>query len=103
MSNGSSDGSGNDKRQAKGGLLVPQVFGEVFLVGDSFGNKDEVEGEGWVWITDIDEVGDVLVALEELLDVVNGGGEGISLELGGRHSKVGVDLQKAGWLVASVR
>jgi len=92
MSNGSSDGGSNDKGRAESGSSVPQVFGEVFLVGDSFGNKNEVEGEGQVWVAGVDEVGDILVALEELLDVVNGRGESVSLELGGRHSEVRVDL-----------
>jgi len=103
MSNGSSNGGSNDEGQAEGGSLIPQVFSEVLFIGDGFGDKDEVEGEGWVWVTGVDEVGGVLVALEELPDVVDGRREGIGLELGGRHNEVGVDLQKAGWLVASVR
>jgi len=85
MSNGSSNGGSDDEGQAKSGSSVPQVFSEVLFIGDSFSDEDEVEGEGRVWITGINEVGDVLVAHEEPPDVVNGGGEGISLEVGRRH------------------
>ena len=98
-----SNGSGNDEGRAKRGPLVPQVFGEVLFVGDGFGDEDEIKGEGWVWVTDIDKVGDVLVAHEEPPDIVNGSGKGISLEVRGRHGKGGVELRKAGWLVANVR
>jgi len=59
--------------------------------------------EGWVRVAGVDEIRNVLVAHEEPLDVVDGGGESISLKVGGRHGKGGVELQKAGWLVASVR
>jgi len=93
-----SNGSSNDEGQAESSSSVPQVFSEVFLIGNSFGNKDKVEGEGWVWVADVDEVRDVLVALEELLDVVDGRGECVGLKLGGRHGGVGVGLRKAGWL-----
>jgi len=48
--------------------------------------------EGWVRVTGIDKVGDVLVAHEEPPDVVNGGREGISLEVGRRHGKGGVEF-----------
>jgi len=58
--------------------------------------------EGWVRIAGVDEVGNVLVAHEEPPDVVDGGGKGVGLEVGGKHGK-GVELRKAGWLVASVR
>jgi len=103
MSNGSSDGGGDNEGRAEGSSLIPQVLGEVLLIGDGFGNKDKVEVEGRVWVTGIDKVGNVLVAHEEPPDVVNGGGEGVSLETGGRHGERGVELRKAGWLVASVR
>ena len=56
MSNGSGNGSGNDEGRAEGSSLVPQVFGEVFLVGNGFGDEDEVKVEGWVWITGIDKI-----------------------------------------------
>jgi len=63
-----------------------------------------VEVEGGVRVTGLNKVGDVLVAHEEPSDVVDGsGGEGVSLEARGRHGEGGVELQKAGWLVASVR
>jgi len=48
MSNGSSDGGSDNEGRTEGGSSVPQVFGEVFLVGDSLGDKDEVEGEGQI-------------------------------------------------------
>jgi len=103
MSNGSGNGGGDDKGRAKRGSSIPQVFGEVFLVGDGFGDEDEVEMESGVRVASVDKVGDVLVAHEEPPDVVNGGGKGVSLETGGRHGEGGVELRKAGWLVASVR
>jgi len=90
MSNGSGDSGSDDEGRAKGGLSVPQVFGEVLFIGNGFGDEDEVEGEGQVWVTGIDKVGDVLVAQEEPLDIVNGGRKGIGLEVGGRHGKGGV-------------
>jgi len=65
-----------------------------FLIGDGFGNEDEVEVEGQVGVTSVDKVGNVLVAHEEPLDIVNGSGEGVSLEVRGRHVKGGVELQK---------
>jgi len=92
MSNGSGDGGGDDERRAEGGSLIPQVFGEVLLVGNGFGDEDEVEVEGRVGIACIDKVGDVLVAHEESLDIVNGSGEGVSLEVGGRHVKGGAEF-----------
>jgi len=103
MSNGSGDGGGDDERRTESGSSIPQVFGEVLFIGDGFGDKDEVEGEGWVWVAGIDKVGNVLVAHEEPPDIVNSGGKGISLEVEGRHGKGGVELRKAGWLVMSVR
>jgi len=92
MSNGSGDGGGNDEGRAKGGSLIPQVLSEVLFVGDSLGNENEVEVEGWVGVTGIDKIGDVLVAHEEPPDVVNGGGESVGLEVGGRHGEGGVEL-----------
>jgi len=102
MSNGSSNGGGDNEGQAEGGLSIPQVFGEVLFIGDGFGDDDEVKGEGRVWVTGVDKVENILVAHEEPLDVVDGRGEGISLEVGGSHGKGGVGLRKASWLVASV-
>jgi len=92
MSNGSGDGGSDDERQAEGGSSIPQVLREVLFVGDGFGNKDEVEVKGWVRVAGIDKVGNVLVAHEEPLDVVNSGGKGVGLETGGRHGEGGVEL-----------
>ena len=92
MSNGSGNGGSDDKGRAESGSSIPQVFREVFLVGDSFGDEDEVEVEGWIGVGGIDEIGNVLVAHEEPPDIVDGGGEGISLEVGGRHGEGGVEL-----------
>jgi len=90
MSNGSSNGGGNDEGQAEGGLSIPQVFGEVLFIGNSFSDEDEVKGEGRVWVAGVDKVRDILVAHKEPPDVVNGSGEGVSLEVGGRHDEGGV-------------
>jgi len=57
--------------------------------------------EGWVRVASVDKVGNVLVAHKEPPDVINGGGKGVGLEVGGRHGEGGVELRKAGWLVAS--
>ena len=103
IENAMSNGSGNDEGRAKGSLSVPQVLSEVFLVGDGLGDEDKIEVKGQVGVASINKVGNVLVAHEEPPDVVNGGGEGVSLEAGGRHDEGGVELRKAGWLVASVR
>jgi len=90
-----SDGSGNDEGQAEGGLSIPQVFGEVLLIGDGFGNEDEGEGEGLVWVAGVNEFRDILVAHKEPPDIVDGSGEGVGLEVGGRHGERGV------WVVES--
>ena len=82
-----SNGSSNDEGRAESGLSVPQVLSKVLLVGNSFSNENEVEGKSRIWIAGIDKVGDVLVAHEEPLNIVNGGGESIGLEVRGRHSK----------------
>ena len=101
MSNGSGDGGSDDERRAEGGSSVPQVLSKDFLVGNGLGDENEVEVESGVGVTGVDEVRDVLVAHEEPPDVVDGSGEGVSLETGGRHGERGVELRKAGWLVAS--
>jgi len=54
-----SNGSSNDEGRAEGSSSVPQVFSEVFLVGDSLGDEDEVEVEGQVRVTGVNKVGDV--------------------------------------------
>ena len=87
MLNGSGDGGGDDEGRAEGGPSIPQVFSEVFLIGDGLSNEDEVEVEGWVRVAGIDKIRDVLVAHEEPPDVVDGGRKGISLEVGGRHNR----------------
>ena len=92
MSNGSGNGGGNNEGRAEGGSLIPQVLREVLLVGNGLGNEDEVEVEGWVRVTGVNEVRNVLVAHEEPPDVIDGGGEGIGLEVGGRHDKGGEKL-----------
>jgi len=92
MSNG--NGSSNNEGQAESGSSVPQVFGEVLFVGNGFGYEDEVEVKGQVRVAGVDKVRDVLVAHEEPPNVVDGSGKGISLEVGRRHGRRGVKLQK---------
>ena len=98
-----SNGSGDDEGQAKSSSSIPQVLHEVFLIGNGLSNEEEVEVEGWVRVTGIDKVRNVLVAHEEPPDIVDSGGESVGLEVGGGHGKGEVKLRKAGWLVASVR
>ena len=87
MSNGSGDGGSDDEGRAESSSSIPQVFGEVFLIGDGFSNENKVKGGGRVMVAGVNKVRDVLVAHEEPPNIVNSSGEGVGLEVGGRHGK----------------
>jgi len=58
----------------------------------------EVEGEGRVVMTEVDEVEDVFFLLEEAFDESEGVLEGGGVEKGGRHCEREVGSKKACWL-----
>jgi len=58
----------------------------------------EVEGEGGVIVTEVDEVEDVVFLLEETFDKSEGVLEGSGVKKGGRHCRREVGLKKACWL-----
>ena len=72
--------------EIEGGIVVAsQVVLKQLLCFDGLQDNVEVEGEGGVIVTEIDEVEDVVFFLEEVFDEGEGILEGGRVEEGGRH------------------
>jgi len=86
MSNGGSDGGGDDGVEVEGGVVPTSqaVFEHLFRF-DGLQDDVEVEGEGGVIVTKVDEIEDVAFLLEEAFDESKSVLEGGGVEEGGRH------------------
>ena len=90
MGNGSCDGGGDDGMEIEGGMVVAsQVVLKQLFHFNGFQDNVEVEGEGGVVMTEIDEVEDVVFLLEETFDESKGTLKGSRVEKGGRHCERG--------------
>ena len=97
MANGGGNGSDGDVVHGKDGLGIPGDLFEPLLVGYGLQDELEVEGEGWVILTKVDEGDDVFFLPEEVAEVDGGGGEGGRVE--GRLDKGGVEFARS-WLAS---
>jgi len=97
MANGGGNGSDGDVVHGKDGLGIPGDLFEPLLVGYGLQDELEVEGEGWVILTKVDEGDDVFFLPKEVAEVNGGGGEGGRVE--GRLDKGGVEFARS-WLAS---
>jgi len=103
MANGSCDGGCDDGMEVESGVVVTsQTVFEQLLGFDGLQNDMEVEGEGRVVVTEVDEVEDIFFLLEEAFDEGKGVLERSGVEEGRRHCRRLVQRKLVG-LVASVR
>jgi len=86
MANGGGDSSNGDVVHGKNGFSIPGDLFEPLLVGYRLQDELEVEGEGWVVLTKVNEGDNVFLLPEEVAEVDGGGGEGSGVE--GRHDKM---------------
>jgi len=97
MANGGGDGGDGNVVHGEDGFGIPGDLFEPLLVGYGLQDELEVEGEGRVILTEVDEGDDVFFLPKEVAEVDGGGGKRSGVE--GRHGKnEEVGSKKAGWL-----
>jgi len=102
MANGGGDGGNGDVIHGEDGLSIPGDFLEPLLVGYRLQNELEVEGEGQIILTKVDEGDNVFLLSKEVTEVDGGSGKRGGVEC--RHNEMRRLVQrKLTGLVVSVR
>jgi len=97
IANGGGDSGNGNVVHGKNRFGVPSDLLESLLVGHGLQDELEVEGEGRVVLTEVDEGDDVFFLSKEVAEVDGGGGERSRVE-GGHVKNEEVGSKKAGWL-----